>query len=171
MPLKPGYSHQTVDYNISEMMRAGHTKAQSIAASHAKARVSYFQRFPFGALPAWLSFPRKFRLRDHYDKFGKPLRENPQVAQGARLIEEFSGHKAKVVGKIRIPDAPKTALAIGHVLGIIYETKRDGEIESYIHRFAKASRPLLATSHDGKQLLLIGGSYNFTDRGIVDIPR
>jgi hypothetical protein len=60
------------------------------------------------------------------------------------------------------------ALAIGEVLGIIYRTKRDGVMENYIHRFAKVSRPLLASTHDGKQLLLIGGSYNFTERGIVD---
>lgn len=168
MPLIAGYSKKVVGVNISEMLRSGYSHAQAVAASHAHARVSYFRRFPHGALPTWLSYPAKYRLRAHYDKYGKPISVNPQMRQGAKLIEDFSGHKAQVVGKVNIPNPPKMALAIGEVLGIIYRTKRDGVMENYIHRFVKVSRPLLATSHDGKQLLLIGGSYNFTERGIVD---
>lgn len=60
------------------------------------------------------------------------------------------------------------AFAIGQVDGILYTTVRDNEIESYIHKFKKSSRPLLASSFDGKQLYILGGGYTFTNRGIVD---
>ena len=36
------------------------------------------------------------------------------------------------------------------------------------HEFAPGSRPLLAVSANGKQLLLLGGRYKFDERGIVD---
>lgn len=61
-----------------------------------------------------------------------------------------------------------TALLIGEMDGVLYTTIRDGKTESYIHKFSKKSRPQLAASFDGKQLYVIGGSYTFTDRGIVD---
>ena len=50
----------------------------------------------------------------------------------------------------------------------MYDTVRDGESEKYIHRFKKRSRPLLVSSSDGKSLHILGGEYEFTDRGIVD---
>lgn len=50
----------------------------------------------------------------------------------------------------------------------MYTTVRDGEVEKYIHRFKKSARPILAASHDGKQLVLIGGDFVFTECGITD---
>jgi hypothetical protein len=50
----------------------------------------------------------------------------------------------------------------------MYVTRRDGKTEHYIHRFGSASRPLFAVTHDGKQLLLLGGDYDFTEKGIED---
>jgi len=60
------------------------------------------------------------------------------------------------------------AFKIGECDGLLYTTVRDGVKESYIHKFKKKSRPLLVSSHDGKQLFLLGGRYDFTERGIVD---
>lgn len=92
-----------------------------------------------------------------------------KIKQAAKLIEDFSGHRARIMGKVRFPKNPGTGIAIGKVLGISYETKRDGVSEKYYHRFTrKTSRPLLVSSPDGKQLFLLGGAYNFTDRGIED---
>ena len=59
-------------------------------------------------------------------------------------------------------------LTIGKCDGILYTTVRDGETEAYIHRFKKSARPTLAASHDGESLSLIGGKFDFTERGIVD---
>lgn len=38
MPLKSGKSKQVISSNIREMMRAGHPKAQAVAAALSKAR-------------------------------------------------------------------------------------------------------------------------------------
>jgi len=67
--------------------------------------------------------------------------------------------------KMPIPDV---ALKIGQCDGVLYTTVRDGKTERYIHKFKKSSRPLLAVSFDGRQLIMLGGAYQFTDRGIVD---
>jgi len=38
MPLKTGKSKKTLSYNIGEMIRAGHPKAQAVAAAYAQKR-------------------------------------------------------------------------------------------------------------------------------------
>lgn len=38
MPLKSGKSQQVISSNIKEMMKAGHPKAQAVAAALSKAR-------------------------------------------------------------------------------------------------------------------------------------
>ena len=49
-----------------------------------------------------------------------------------------------------------------------YTTVRDGKTERYIHRFKKRSRPSLVSAHDGSEIRMVGGSYEFTDAGITD---
>jgi hypothetical protein len=96
------------------------------------------------------------------------LNTRSQVNKAAQLYEDFSGHEAEEIGKIDIPVPPKVAACIGEIEGVIYNTVRDGKFERYIHKFKADSRPLFCVSPDGKQLLMIGGSYDFTERGIVD---
>lgn len=93
--------------------------------------------------------------------------DKKEIETAARLFEEFTGHPAESIDVVTIPDY-KTGIAVGKVLGIMYETVRDGVREKYIHEFSKKSRPVLACSFDGKQLYMIAGSYTFTDRGITD---
>lgn len=89
------------------------------------------------------------------------------IEKAAKLRRDFTGHDATRVTRRKIK-APRVGLTVGPVLGIMYATTRDGKREKYLHRFKKNSRPLLAASHDGKTLVLVGGRYQFTDRGIVD---
>lgn len=63
---------------------------------------------------------------------------------------------------------PEVGFCIGTLDGVLYTTVRDGEVESYVHHFKQKSRPLLCSSHDGKSLVILGGEYRFTDRGIMD---
>ena len=91
-----------------------------------------------------------------------------QIEQAADLYERFSGHDAEEIGKVKIPDLPKVGVAIGTVDGVLYSTVRDGVAEKYIHKFHKKDQPLFVVSPDGKSLFLLGGCYNFTERGIVD---
>lgn len=44
MPLKTGKSKETISYNISEMIEAGHPQDQAIAAAMDKARQSKARR-------------------------------------------------------------------------------------------------------------------------------
>lgn len=90
-----------------------------------------------------------------------------RINQAARRLKRFTGHEARHVQTVSV-EVPDTALHIGPCLGIMYETVRDDERIQYVHRFRKNSRPHLAASHDGKFLILLGGAYRFTERGIVD---
>lgn len=90
------------------------------------------------------------------------------VGRAAALYQDFTGHAARVLARIKKPVYPDAVVVIGECDGLLYTTVRDGEVESYIHRFRKKSRPLLCCSEDGHTLYLLGGAYRFTDRGIID---
>ena len=98
----------------------------------------------------------------------KRISRNPEVNAAADLYERFTGHDATEGARIKVPAQPRVAVAIGDVDGILYTTVRDGRVEKYIHKFAARDKPLFCVSPDGKQLLMVGGRYNFTERGIVD---
>lgn len=91
-----------------------------------------------------------------------------RVKKAAALFEDFTGHKASEIEVIQLPEYD-TALKVGNVTGIMYETTRDGKREHYIHEFNKASQPAFAISHDGQQIFLVGGAYLFNDSGINDL--
>lgn len=70
---------------------------------------------------------------------------------------------------MQIPDAPKVLLQVGTVLGIIYQAQDGRKLKNFIHKFTLVTaRPLLTVTPNGKQLVLVGGEYEFTDRGIED---
>lgn len=91
-----------------------------------------------------------------------------QAQRAALLTERFTGHDAEILGEIDVPSHPDAVAIIGECDAVCYTTVRDGRRESYIHEFRSKDKPLLAVSPDGRQLLLIGGRYLFTERGIVD---
>lgn len=179
MPLKNGYSRDTVLHNIAQMMNDKTPHANAVAAAFSSARASFFKSYPGGALPAWLAFPAGYRIRQYYNANGTPkysktaeTKTNPSMRENlksaARRFTGFTGNLDVSVRKIKTSSPDKIVLAIGPADGLLYSTVRDGVAEKYIHRFAKKSRPLLAASPDGKRLYLIGGSFTFTNRGIVD---
>jgi len=91
-----------------------------------------------------------------------------QIQKAAKLYKDFSGHDPESLGSISIPKQPTVGVVIGDVEAIMYNTVRDGVFERYIHKFKKSARPLFVVTPDGDQLLLVGGAYDFTERGIVD---
>jgi len=176
--MKSGYSRAAIEENTRVLMDAGFPYKRAIAEAMNAARCCYFKKHPQGALPLSLAYPKTARLSAHYDAFGKPLRHNPaartystDAQKAARRYHAFTGHDDIQATKIRIPAMPKAVLTVGECDGILYTTIRDGVQESYIHKFAKGSRPLLCASPDGKRLFLLGGAYDFTERGIVDRKR
>lgn len=96
-----------------------------------------------------------------------PLSSKAEIEQAAALFESFTGHDALDVTEIS-HNFPKTCLQVGKCDGILYSTVRDGVAEKYIHKFKQSARPDFGVSHDGKQLVLIGGKFQFTEAGITD---
>lgn len=96
-----------------------------------------------------------------------PVPRGARVKQAAQLFEDFTGHAADSMDKVvwRVPDV---AVQFGRLEGVMYSTVRDGRHEKYLHKFKQKSQPLLGASHDGKQLVIVGGRYQFTDAGIED---
>lgn len=174
MPLKSGYSYETTHENIAQMISEGYTRAVAVAASYADARKSFFKAHPHGALPVWLAWPKKYRMREHYSKSGQAINnefaENPapvsEIAKAKKLFREFTGDEPANVVKLNVPQI-KAGLAFGQLIQVGYKSARDGKL--YRHTFrANKSRPLLIASSDGKSLLIVGGRYAFTNRGIED---
>lgn len=102
-----------------------------------------------------------------YAKNPVPPSSKIKLQAAAELYEDFTGHKADHYDEYNV-EWPHVGLKIGKCDGVLYETVRDGITEHYIHKFKKSARPVLAASHDGKALALIGGNFAFTERGIVD---
>ena len=90
------------------------------------------------------------------------------MSEAARRLSEFVGREIGEFVEVKF----KANYDVGYVLGEIpelhYIAERDGEVFHFDHKFKEASRPLLIVSFDGKQLMIAGGRYNVTDRGIVD---
>lgn len=95
------------------------------------------------------------------------------LQQGAKLYQDFTGHTDEFeIHKLNVPGFPeklKNLVVIGECTGLLYDSVRDGEVEKYIHQFKrKNSRPLFCITPDGNQIVLLGGAYKFTERGIED---
>lgn len=89
------------------------------------------------------------------------------VKAAVKLYESFRERKPRRIGRADFK-VPAAVACMGYVEGIDYRTTHGKKVTLYHHDFAPGSRPLLAVSSDGKQLLLLGGRYQFTERGIVD---
>lgn len=92
-----------------------------------------------------------------------------EIEAASDLRERFTGHDSKPPRSINVPPIPAAVAVIGDCDGILYTTVRDGRTERYIHEFALKDRPKLCVTPDGRQILLVGGRYVFTERGIVDL--
>lgn len=101
-------------------------------------------------------------------KAGSRLLGRSDVVRAASRYRRFSGHEAESLGKISVPALPKAVACIGECDFIGYTAIRDGQEQKFIHKFAAKDKALLCVTPDGKQILLIGGNYTFTERGIVD---
>ena len=89
------------------------------------------------------------------------------LRKAVRLYTDFTGHDPKFIDEWTVV-VPDTALQVGLITGILYKTRMDGKVQEFMHEFTGKSRPILAASADGTQLLVLGGDYKFTERGIVD---
>lgn len=170
-----------VHENIADLEQKGWPRTIAIIESYNAARKHYFARHPHGVAPLWMAWPKSARARADYNADGSPrppggVRSNPapraqapaRVRQAAKLFHDFTGHQVTKQKRVNVPPID-VGVAIGPVLGIIYQTTRDGVKENYIHKFHKVNaRPLLIASSDGRQVGFLGGGFQFTERGFVD---
>jgi hypothetical protein len=89
------------------------------------------------------------------------------VQKAVTLFESFREARPRRVGVVKM-NVPAAVAVMGYVEGIDYRTTHAGKVTLYHHDFEPGSRPLLAVSSNGRQLLLLGGRYEWTERGIVD---
>ncbi len=99
---------------------------------------------------------------------GSRLLGRSDVKRAASRYRRFTGHEPETLGSISVPSLPKAVTCIGDLDFVGYTAIRDGQVQSFIHKFAAKDKPLLCVSPDGKQIILVGGHYTFTERGIVD---
>lgn len=90
-----------------------------------------------------------------------------QIDDAVALFEDFHGFKPgpRQIGAI-VQDGRAAGLQIGKIHSITYQPLKDKD--RYKHDFLPEARPDLAVSYDGKQSYIVGGDYDFTDRGFVD---
>ncbi len=97
-------------------------------------------------------------------------RRLPQTLAGVdkaiRAFKAFSGHEPDALITAPVQKIEGPLWMLGELDGVIYVTVRDGRREKYLHKFRKNDRPALAVSFDGQQLVVLGGGYQVTDRGI-----
>lgn len=79
------------------------------------------------------------------------------------------GRSAGHIVEAHAPDARDYAdglVALGQLIEVVYRTRKGGEaLTDYQHEFKK-ERPLLTCTRSG-HLVIVGGSYSITPRGIV----
>lgn len=102
---------------------------------------------------------------------------SPQYRSLARKVREFNGRGPNVLETFTPERIAELGGPVGEpalaVLGIIDKLEytaidwRGRELQPFSHTFKKASRPLLAYTHDGR-LYILGGGYKVTGRGITD---
>lgn len=80
----------------------------------------------------------------------------------------FSGHEPADLIDIPHPAPAAHAWLLGELQAVKYRAKRDGEAHDYFHEFRKGSRPMLAVTVPGAQIVVVGGSYRVTKAGITD---
>lgn len=95
-----------------------------------------------------------------------PLEERRAV----ELYQRFHGLKPERIDTVKM-QLPRMLMRVGPVPFMYYLAPWKGRMTLFKHTFAKHAQPLLAATHDGRALYLVGGEYDFTRDGIVDRPR
>lgn len=138
--------------------------SQSVATLFARRlKMKHLQLRKLKVTALSVSTPRGVRI--HARK--NPSARNAKLGLADDLLERFSGSRGRTEMSVKQRQI-NYALAVGKLSGVMYEATRDGVTEQYFHKFKKSSRPLLIADHDGSQIGIVGGRYEFTERGIVD---
>lgn len=94
------------------------------------------------------------------------MSDDAQLRQARALFRSFHNKEPRAGQIIRVvpPTAHVIGLEVGTLLSIGYKAAGNGE--SFYHEF-EATMPKLYVSQGGRQIIVVGGSYRFTDRGFI----
>lgn len=98
------------------------------------------------------------------------MRLTKSQRKAIELFRNFREREPTITREIEI-NIPEQLIVMGHLESIEYKTTHGKRAKLYRHEFAKGSRPLLCTGTGKNELLLIGGNYHVTERGVVDLDR
>jgi hypothetical protein len=90
------------------------------------------------------------------------------VRKTKELSRKFREAEPQRARKVMVK-RPKSVMVMGYCEAILYSTTHAGRAAQYKHTFAKGSRPLLCSGPGRNELVLVGGRYHVTERGIVDL--
>lgn len=103
--------------------------------------------------------------------FGSPAPAAPAPAggldQARALYESFHCFPSRrVVRRPCTREIPPVLVGLGELCGLIYRSDRgqSGQPRKFVHFFDQP--PQLACDPDGRQLFVVGGSYQVTRRGL-----
>lgn len=169
-----GYGHVTIEDPHANSIRvtriAKDGQEYEGAFRHIRTALIKTSRGKSYEVPTYALHPIERKINPAVKSLGsrKVNPRDPEMRRAAKLYESFRERTPTRIKKIAIRPPPRVAVDIGIVEFIGYRTTHGRKLTLYKHDFAPGSRPLLMVSPDGRQLLLIGGRYKFTDRGIVD---
>jgi hypothetical protein len=95
---------------------------------------------------------------------------NRAVQRAAKLFKGFRLRGPRDVTSVRA-ELPPAVIVMGELRGLAYEMPRGDRQVLYWHEFADGSSPTLAAGPERCELVLLGGRYRVTSRGIVDYTR
>jgi len=160
MPLRSGYSKQSIDANIAELRRAGHSRDSAIFVAYAEARKCWFAKHPGGHLLYELAWPKSARRKQDYDKDGRPVatesalqsvRTNPVERGNLAYLASQSIPYGGRAGDRRAMEKQKSKIVAGLVANGFTLAASKRIVESALSRQASETR--------GAMMMFIQDSY------------
>lgn len=90
------------------------------------------------------------------------------IERAGKLFRGFRLRGPREVREVRF-DLPEAVILMGELAAVEYVMPHGQRSVLYRHEFAKGSRPDLGAGPDRCQLVILGGHYRVTHRGIVDL--
>jgi hypothetical protein len=95
-------------------------------------------------------------------------KQRAALLKATKLFRGFRLRAPRSVKGVRIV-LPAAVIVMGELRAVEYDMPRGNRKVLYRHEFARGSRPELAAGPGRCELVLIGGNYRVTHRGIVDL--
>jgi hypothetical protein len=144
-------------------------RSLSVAVATKKTARTAKQRAHFGKLAKALEKKRGHKGATPNPRLmGSTARLRAQAGKAASLYQRFTKQKAEPFGYAELPDPPKAGAIMGYCDAIEYTTQRKGQVQLFRHKFHQADAPLLVVGPTGTPIIMLGGRYRWTDRGITD---